>query len=109
MMFNKEDAYQKISELTERFEDQLVTYKRPDYNETLIRRDYIDPFFKALGWDMNNKLCFWEAYREVIHEDRLKIAGQTKVPDYSFRLLGGQRLFFVEAKKPSIVVCRYCK
>jgi len=30
-MFNKEEAFQKISELTERFEDQIATYKKPDY------------------------------------------------------------------------------
>lgn len=45
-----------------------------------------------------------EAYREVIHEDKLKIGGATKAPDYSFRLPGGKRLFFVEAKKPSVLV-----
>lgn len=27
-----------------------------------------------------------------------------KAPDYSFRLVGGKRLFFVEAKKPSVFV-----
>lgn len=97
-MFNKEEAFNKISELVERFDDQKEFYKKSDYNETLTRKDYIDPFFEALGWDMNNKLGAWEAYREVIHEDRLKIAEQTKAPDYSFRLLGGQRLFFVESK-----------
>src|SRR4051794_1470364 len=85
-MFNKEEAFEKISELTERFEHQLATYKRPDYNETLIRRDYIDPFFKALGWDVDNSQGYFEAYREVIHEDRIKVSGKSKAPDYSFRL-----------------------
>jgi hypothetical protein len=27
-----------------------------------------------------------------------------KAPDYSFRFVGGKRLFFVEAKKPSVFV-----
>jgi type I restriction-modification system DNA methylase subunit len=103
-MFNKEEAFQKISELTERFEDQIATYKKPDYNETLIRRDYIDPFFKALGWDVDNSQGYFEAYREVIHEDRVKVSGKSKAPDYSFRLPRGKKLFFVEAKKPSVVV-----
>src|SRR3954451_22474618 len=85
MMFNKEQAFQKISNLTERFEDQIATYKKPDYNETLIRRDYIDPFFKALGWDVDNSQGYFEAYREVIHEDRVKVSGKSKAPDYSFR------------------------
>jgi hypothetical protein len=102
-MLTKEEAYQKIAELVERFSDQVDNYKR-DYNETQTRLDFINPFFEALGWDMNNTQGAWEAYREVIHEDKLKVGGVTKAPDYSFRLVGGQRLFFVEAKKPSIVI-----
>jgi len=102
-MYSKEEAYSKIAELIERFSAQADNYKR-DYNETQTRQDFINPFFEALGWDMNNKQGAWEAYREVIHEDKLKVGGVTKAPDYSFRLVGGQRLFFVEAKKPSIVI-----
>ncbi|MFA5833294.1 MAG: N-6 DNA methylase [Bacteroidota bacterium] len=103
-MINKETAYKKISDLVDRFEKQYVSYKNSDYNETLTRRDFIDPFFKALGWDIDNEQGFSEAYREVIHEDKIKIGGATKAPDYSFRIGGGKRLFFVEAKKPSVVV-----
>ena len=40
----------------------------------------------------------------MIHEDRVKIGKANKAPDYSFRLPGGKRLFFVEAKKPSVMV-----
>lgn len=103
-MTNKEVAYQKISELVVRFEEQIDSYKNANYNETLTRRDFIDPFFKALGWDIDNEQGYAEAYREVIHEDRVKIGKATKAPDYSFKLPGGKRLFFVEAKKPSVVV-----
>ncbi len=103
-MINKETAYKKISELVERFEEQYTSYKNADYNETLTRRDFIDPFFKALGWDIDNEQGYSEAYREVIHEDKVKIGSATKAPDYSFRIGGGKRLFFVEAKRPSVVV-----
>lgn len=103
-MITKEEALKKISELVTRFEEQIISYKKSDYNETQTRRDFIDPFFKALGWDIDNELGYAEAYREVIHEDRIKVGGATKAPDYSFRLAGGKRLFFVEAKKPSVVV-----
>jgi type I restriction-modification system DNA methylase subunit len=103
-MYTKEEALTKVSELVERFADQLPAYKKADYNETLTRKDFIDPFFEALGWDINNRSGAWEAYREVIHEDKVKIGATTKAPDYSFRLVGGQRLFFVEAKKPSIII-----
>jgi len=100
----KDEAKQKISDLVERFGEQIESYKKSDYNETLTRRDFIDPFFKALGWDTDNEQGYAEAYREVIHEDRVKVGAATKAPDYSFRLVGGKRLFFVEAKKPSVVV-----
>ncbi len=103
-MTNKETAFKKISELVERFTDQFDSYKRADYNETMTRRDFIDPFFKALGWDIDNENGYAESYREVIHEDRVKVGKATKAPDYSFRLVGGKRLFFVEAKKPSISI-----
>lgn len=103
-MITKEAAFQKISELVERFEEQFDSYKNATYNETLTRRDFIDPFFKALGWDVDNEEGYAEAYREVIHEDRVKIGKATKAPDYSFKLSGGKRLFFVEAKKPSIAI-----
>ena len=103
-MFTKEEAYSQIATLVERFTDQLASYKKADYNETLTRKDFIDPFFTALGWDMNNSQGNAEAYREVIHEDKIKIGSATKAPDYSFRLPGGKRLFFVEAKKPSVAL-----
>ena len=97
-MPTKEEAYSQIAALVERFTEQLPSYKKSDYNETLTRKDFIDPFFKALGWDMNNSQGNAEAYREVIHEDKIKIGSATKAPDYSFRLPGGKRLFFVEAR-----------
>lgn len=103
-MLNKEAAYATIKELVQRFDEQVQSYKNTDYNETLTRRDFIDPFFKALGWDVDNSQGYAEAYREVIHEDKIRIGSATKAPDYSFRLPGGARLFFVEAKKPSVVV-----
>ncbi len=103
-MISKEEAHKKIASLIERFDEQKEFYKRSDYNETLTRRDFIDPFFKALGWDIDNEQGYAESYREVIHEDKIKIGGATKAPDYSFRLGGGKRLFFVEAKKPSVLI-----
>lgn len=103
-MSSKEIALNNITKLVERFDEQYTSYKNQSYNETLTRRDFIDPFFKSLGWDMDNENGYAEAYREVIHEDRVRISGYMKAPDYSFRLVGGKRLFFVEAKKPSVFV-----
>ena len=71
------------------------------YNETLLRRDFLDPFFTALGWDMQNRRGYAEVYREVIHEESVKIGVSSKSPDYTFRI-GVTRQFFVEAKKPAV-------
>ena len=56
-------------------------------------------FFEALDWDISNRQGHAKAYREVIHEDAIKIGTATKASDYSFRI-GRTRKFFVEAKKP---------
>ncbi len=101
----RDQAKSIVEKLVNRYEEQKKSYHAADYNETKTRRDFIDPFFKALGWDMDNEQDVAEPYREVIHEDKLKIQGKVKSPDYGFRLQGAkQRLFFVEAKKPSVTV-----
>jgi len=91
----------KIKNLIKCFKNQIDTYKQSDYNEAQTRLDFINPFFMALGWDVNNEKGVSETYRPVVHETPLKIGRATKIPDYSFRV-GGVRKFFVEAKKPSI-------
>lgn len=92
-----------VAKLVNRFHEQRDTYLSGGYNETQVRRDFIDPFFKALGWDMDNENEYAEAYRDVIHEDIVLVGNAKKAPDYSFRI-GGTRKFFVEAKKPSVSI-----
>jgi hypothetical protein len=94
---------QTVLTLIENFERNIDAYRNGQYNETQVRRDFIDPLFKALGWDMDNSLGYAEAYRDVIHEDAIKVGISTRAPDYSFRI-GGARKFFLEAKKPSVNV-----
>ena len=96
-------APKEILELVARFEQQLEAYKSGQYNETQVRREFLDPFFKALGWDIDNKQGYAETYKDVIHEDQIRIAGATKAPDYCFRI-GGTRKYFLEAKKPSVFI-----
>jgi len=93
----------EIVELCERFEYNSAAYRSDKYNETQVRREFLDPFFKALGWDIDNNQGFAEAYKDVVHEDAIKISGTTNAPDYCFRI-GGARKFFLEAKKPSVNV-----
>src|SRR5437762_1297423 len=90
-----------IVDLVERFEQQGDAYKSGRYNEAQLRKEFVDPMFKALGWDMENISGYAEAYKDVIHEDAIKIGEATKAPDYCFRI-GGTRKFFLEAKKPAV-------
>ena len=94
---------QTILELVERFERNKDAYRSPHYNGTQLRREFLDPFFKALGWDVDNTAGHTEAYKDVIHEDAIKVGEATKAPDYCFRI-GGTRKFFLEAKKPAVVI-----
>jgi len=91
----------EILQLVDRFDRNLDAYRSGEYNETQLRREFLDPFFTALGWDVENKQGYAGAYKHVIHEDAIKVGGATKAPDYCFRI-GGTRKFFVEAKKPSV-------
>ncbi|MFH1025414.1 MAG: DNA methyltransferase, partial [Nitrospirota bacterium] len=91
----------EIFELIKRFEDNKEAYRSGQYNETQLRREFIDPFFGILGWDVDNRQGYAEAYKDVIHEDAIKIGSAVKAPDYCFRI-GGTRKFFVETKKPLV-------
>lgn len=96
-------APQVIVDLVERFERNRESYLSSAYNETQLRREFVDPFFEALGWDVNNKKGRAEAYKHVIHEDSIRIQGKARAPDYSFRI-GSDRKFFVETKRPSVSI-----
>ncbi|NAT10391.1 restriction endonuclease subunit M [ANME-1 cluster archaeon AG-394-G06] len=97
----KEQARQRIGTLVDRFQRNIDVYKRSAYKEAQVRREFIDPFFEALGWDVSNEQGFAEQYKEVVLEDTIKVGQSTRAPDYSFRI-GSQRKFFVEAKKPAV-------
>ena len=98
---------ESVLTLISNFERNYERYVKGHYNETQVRRDFIDPLFTALGWDMDNKSGYAEEYRDVIHEDAIKIGSSMRAPDYSFRV-GGTRKFFVEAKKPSVKIKGNC-
>jgi hypothetical protein len=96
-------APSEIVKLVERFQRNADAYRSAHYNETQARQEFINPFFKCLGWDMDNEQGHAEAYKDVIHEDAIKVGGATKAPDYCFRI-GGTRTFFLEAKRPAVNV-----
>ena len=86
-----------IEKLIQRFESDKTHYLSKGYSEAQARIDFITPFFKALGWDVENEEGLPHHAREVVVENPEDTRGR---PDYSFRL-AGQTKFFVEAKPPS--------
>ena len=94
-------APREVRTLIQRFQGNRAAYVSGPYNETQLRREFLDPLLIALGWDVANVSGAAEAYKDVVHEDAIKIGGATKAPDYCFRI-GGTRKFFVEAKRPSV-------
>jgi hypothetical protein len=95
------DARASVAQLIERFHQERDYLKAASTKEHLIRKAYIDPLFSALGWDLDYSKQGPLVYREVVEEDALRVEGAMKAPDYAFRI-GGQRKFFVEAKKPPV-------
>ena len=93
----------EVLRLIENFHNHINTYKSNQYNETELRQEFINPFFEALGWDIANKANIADAYKDVVHEDAIKIEQSVKAPDYSFRI-GGTRKFFLETKKPAVFI-----
>ena len=92
---------QNVIELIEAFDRNLDSYRSPLYKEASVRCEFIDPFFEALGWDVQNQRKYAESYKDVVHEPSLEDEGGSSAPDYSFQP-GGSLKFYVEAKKPAI-------
>jgi hypothetical protein len=91
----------EVLRLVERFENDKGALKLKTYNETQVRTDYINPFFEALGWEVQARSETRQVHREVVLEDTLKTESGTKAPDYCF-YLDDKRQFFLEAKKPAL-------
>jgi len=94
-------ASDSVRQLIDTFDNNLHFYKSDQYNEAQLRQEFLDPFFRELGWDMDNEEGLAPQYRDVIHEASIKIGNSTKAPDYAFSI-HGQYKFFLEAKKPSV-------
>lgn len=98
-----EDIRRQIHALVDKYEQNRDYYRTPNFNETEVRSQFLDPLFEILGWDIRNSSGKKTNEREVLLEESLKAdaASHSKKPDYTFRLYG-ERKFFLEAKKPCV-------
>ena len=94
-----------INKLILKYDSDRKYYLTNKYNETLLRSDFLDPYFELLGWDIKNNAGKPTNEREVILEEALKenASEHSKKPDYTFRLFS-ERKFFLEAKKPCVAI-----
>jgi hypothetical protein len=45
----------KVLELVDLFRRNTDAYHAPQYNEAMVRQEFINPLFKCLGWDTDNE------------------------------------------------------
>ena len=95
-----ESFEKELNRLVESFGKRLAELKQPGYAEAQLRDDFLNPFFRALGWDMENRAGFIQKEREVEIESATQIGGGRKRADYLFRTDKRDR-FVCEAKKPA--------
>jgi len=92
---------QEIEALVSKFRDREKSYEDSGYQEESVRVEFINPFFKALGWDVENKANLPETLKPVVHIYSQRLARTTVRPDYAFRY-GREKKFLLEAKKPAV-------
>jgi type I restriction-modification system DNA methylase subunit len=95
-----ESFEKELNRLVESFGKRLTELKQPGYAEAQLRDDFLNPFFRALGWDMENRAGLIQREREVEIESATQIGGGRKRADYLFRTDKRDR-FVCEAKKPA--------
>ncbi|NLX14246.1 MAG: N-6 DNA methylase, partial [Phycisphaerales bacterium] len=94
-----------ISDLVQGFARHIKDLKSSETKEATVRQNYIDPFWRALGWDVGDTRQVGPSNAEVVIEKSVETVEATGLrhrrPDYLFRP-GGFPRFIVEAKRPSV-------
>lgn len=62
---------EELRELVSKFEQDKNHYLQKGYPEAQVRIDFLNPFFDALGWDIENKA------HKPPHEWDIKLRGQS--------------------------------
>lgn len=106
-IINKEflNSFKAVSKLANSFKENIEYYKKAEYHEAEVRKDFIDPFFTALGWDVNHQVQKNPYQQEVkVEKTQSQIdASGKKFADYAFFMKPNYKdpVFYVEAKKPA--------
>ena len=106
---NIEECKEQLKVLVDAFSKGNVEYSDSKYSEAQLRIDFLNPFLKCFGWDVDNESKKTQLYRNVIQEESIDVEEENKItkknPDYTLKQYG-QRSLFVEAKKASINIIK---
>ena len=96
-----DEAFRRAKELVADFRDNEKFYLSPQYQEQEARRDFIDKFWLALGWDVNHEIQK-NPFEQEVKVERKEHGYSQRRADYAFYLAPDFRdvKFYVEAKKP---------
>ncbi len=96
-----DDAFVRVKQLVADFKANDKFYLSPQYQEAEARRDFIDKFLIALGWDVNHDTQK-NPYEQEVKVERKEHGISQRRADYAFYLAPNFRdvRFYIEAKKP---------
>jgi len=97
-----DDAFALVQSLAKDFEANKSHFLSPSYQESEVRKDFIDKFLIALGWDVNHDHHKNPFEQEVKVERGVSMQGSQRRADYAFFTAPNFRdvRFYCEAKKP---------
>jgi adenine-specific DNA-methyltransferase len=101
MPANFEVAFARVKQLAADFKANEKFYLSPVYQEAEARRDFIDKFLIALGWDVNHETQN-NPYEQEVKVERKEHGVSQRRADYAFYIAPQFRdvKFYLEAKKP---------
>ena len=97
-----EQSAAEINELVKTFGANLSYYRSAAYQEAEVRKDFIDKFLFALGWDVNHDIQKNPLEQEVKVERAVRMATAQRRADYALSLTPkfASPILYIEAKKP---------
>jgi type I restriction-modification system DNA methylase subunit len=98
-----EVSFNEIQNLVTTFRQNEEFYLSPAFSEAEARRDFIDKFWSAIGWDVNHETQT-NPYEQEVKVEHGGIGNERRRrADYAFLAPNFRDvLFYVEAKKPSL-------
>src|SRR5882724_5803298 len=95
------EAFARVKQLVADFRANENFFLSPAYQEQEARRDFIDKFWMALGWDVNHDTQK-NPYEQEVKVERKEHGISQRRADYAFYLAPNFRdvKFYIEAKKP---------